>query len=142
VALILRPRAVVEVDKGAPLKTQASLANDRIDILTFLSDLFNLFERSPQSPTPAKKRPLNVLHKITFYAAQVATCPNGVLRTVAEDLHHLSTSTEAVEPGEAETILGHGFMLPVGPASGEVDVGIASGPEPARHGNRLIEELN
>lgn len=143
VSLILRPRGVVEVDKEAPLKTQASLANDRVHILTFLSDLSNLFKPSSQSPTPAKKRPSSVLHKLTFYAAQVSTCPTGVLRTLAEDLHHLGTSIETTEPDEPETVLEQGLVFPFAPAPGEVDMGIVSSPEPARHRNRpTIEELN
>lgn len=84
-----------------------------------------------------------MLHKLAFYAAQVATCPPGVLRTVAEELHHLFASSEAIEPGEAEAILGQGFMLPFDLAPGAVDMGIVSGPKPARHRNQpSIEELN
>jgi hypothetical protein len=138
--LILHPRGVVEVDKEAPLKTQASLANNCIHILIFLSDLSNLFE---QSPTATKKRSSSVLHKLTFYAAQVVTCPTGVLRSLAEDLHHLGTSVETTGPGEAETILEQGLVLPFGPAPGMVDTGTVSGPEPTQHGNRpTIEEIN
>ena len=125
------------------MKTQASLASDRIDALTFLSDLSKLFERAPRTPTPTKQRPSLVPHKLTFYAAQVATCPTGVLRTLAEDLHHLALYMETTESGETDSVSEKGVLLPIGPAPGEVDMGIVSGLEPARHRSRpTIEELN
>lgn len=145
VSMILCPRAVVEVNKQAILQTRASVVNERIGALTFLSDLFNLFEHSSQTPTPTKKKsPSHVLHKLNFYAAQVATCRAGALRTLAEDLHHLATYIETTEQGKTETVLEQGITLPFGLAAGDVDRGRdPSGAEPPRRTSRpTIEELN
>jgi hypothetical protein len=143
VSFILHPRAVVEMDKQASSRTQASVGNDRIDALTFLSDLSSLFEHSSHTPTLAKKQYSHVLRKLTFYAAQVAMCPTSVLRTLAVDLHHQATCMEATEQGETEIVRERGITLPFSPAAGEVDVGIVSGPGPARRKSPpAIEELS
>jgi len=143
VSLILRPRAVVEVDKEAPLETQASVTNSRIDALTFLSDLSNLFGGSSRTPTRAKPRPSRVLHKITFYAAHIATCPTEALRALAEDFNRLASYMETTEPDETKAVPENRVTLPFGSAAGEVDRDTVSGIEPAQLRSRpIIEELS
>jgi hypothetical protein len=131
------------MDNQASLQAQVSVATDRLHALAFLSDLSNLFERP--SPTLAKKRPSHVLHKLTFYAAQVATCPTGALRTLAEELHHQAAylELEATETGGTEIVPEEELTLPLGPAAREIDMGVASGSEPTQRRSRhTIEELN
>lgn len=143
VSLILRPRTVVEVVKQASLKTQAPVTNSRIDALTFLSDLSNLFGGSSQTPTRAKTRPSHVLHKITFYAAHIATCPTETLRALVEDLNRLASHMETTELDGTKAVPEDGITLPFGSAAGVVDREIVSGLEPARQRSRpIIEELN
>ncbi len=139
VYLILRPRTIVEVVKQGSLKTQASVTNS-IDALTFLSDLSNLFEGSSRTPKRTKTRPSRVLHKITFYAAQIATCPTEALRTLAEDLNRLANYMETTEPDEREAVPENKITLPF---SSAVERDIDSGLGPARQRSRpTIEELS
>jgi len=139
VSLILRPRTVVEVDEQTSLKTKASVANGRNDALTFLSDLSNLFEGPYRAPTRTRTRPSHVLHKLTFYAAHLAMCPTGALRTLAGDLNRLATYMEITDPDETEVVPEHGSTLPLGSVAGH----IGSGPEPAQQRSRpTIEELS
>ena len=141
VSLILLPRTVVEVVKQASLKTQASVTNSRIDALTFLSDLSNLFEGPSRTLPQAKTRTSRVLHKITFYAAHIATCPTGALRALAEDLNRLANDMETTEPDEPEAVPENKIILPFGSAAKEAERGIASNLEPALQRSRpTIEE--
>ena len=127
----------------APLKTQASVTNSRADALTFLSDLSNLFEGSPRTPARAKTRPSRVLHKITFYAAHIATCPTEALRALVEDLNRMANDMETTEPDESETVLEDRIILPFGSAAGDMERDIFSGPESTRQRSRpTIEELS
>jgi hypothetical protein len=138
VSLILRPRAVVEVTKEASLKARALGTNSRIDALTFLSDLSNLFGGPSPIPTRAKPRPSHVLHKITFYAAHITTCPTEALQALAEDLSYMETT----ESDEIQPLPENGITLPFTSSAGEVDIDIVSGLEPARQrGRPIIEEL-
>ena len=143
VSLILRPRTVVEVTNQASLKTLAPVTNSRIDALAFLSDLSNLFEGSSRTPTRTKTRPSRVIHKITFYAAHIATCPTEALRALAEDLNRLANDMETTEPDESEAVPANKIILPFGSAAGDVERDIVSGPAPARQRSRpTIEELS
>ena len=143
VSSILRPRTVVEVVKQASLKTQASVTNSRIDALTFLSDLSNLFEGPSRTPAQAKTRTLRVLHKITFYAAHITTYPTEALRALAEDLNRLANDMGTTEPDESEAVSENKIILPFGSAAGDLERDMVSGLEPTLQSSRpTIEELS